>query len=400
MLRAIAATAAVLTLAIAGSASAAGPADDGAPLDTAVATYREAFPQMSSTAAITAANQAADRQALIRSLIESDGIYYGGAWYDPPSNTLHLELTSSAAIGDAQQLAGALPIQTHLAARSFDALQRQAAQLRRGAGVLGAAAHGEVGIDVKANRVVVAVPSEQLPGLQNTANAAGVTLIADPHVAVQADACAGRDVCDGSIAAGAMIKSDGVGCSVGFTAQDPFTLGRFVYTAGHCSTGVNEVWSTGKQTIGPLLGSLNSGDIDASVIQVTNPLYASQPGGRLYNTDDVDAVAPSLASMTIGDVVCNAANFQDPAGPRFCGILGSTSDAAVRGMARVDNEDACPGDSGGSWYMLAGTTRTAYGLHSRSNPGCHGDAGGDTSWFSPLPTIKADFAPGYNVETR
>lgn len=98
--------------------------------------------------------------------------------------------------------------------------------------------------------------------------------------------------------------------------------------------------------------------------------------------------------------MCLAANFQDPTGTRFCGVIGSNSDAAVRGMVRVDNEDACSGDSGGTWYDLSGNTRTGYGVHSRSDAGCHGDAGGSQSWFSALPTIKSGFAPGYDVETR
>jgi hypothetical protein len=141
------------------------------------------------------------------------------------------------------------------------------------------------------------VPADRRPGLLAAGEAAGVTVIADPQLRVEADACAGRDVCDGSIAAGAMLWRGAAGsfvCSVGFTAEDPFTLGRFVYTAGHCSNGIGINWGTGAQQIGPLLGSLDLNDIDASVIQVTNALYTGQPGGRLYNTDDVDAVAPTL----------------------------------------------------------------------------------------------------------
>src|SRR5689334_19724044 len=138
MLLKIAATAAVLTLGVAGPASAAGPADDGVPLQTAADTYREAYPQMTAAQASTAANQAVDRKTLIDSLIEEDGTYYGGAWYDPPSNTLHLALTTSEAIADANARAGAVRIQTHLVERSFAALQRQADGIRDGAGALGA----------------------------------------------------------------------------------------------------------------------------------------------------------------------------------------------------------------------------------------------------------------------
>jgi streptogrisin C len=405
MIARIAALALVALAAGSGSALAAGPADDGPALDTIAATYRDSFPQMTQAAANLAAAQSDDRRALTAALMEEDGLYYGGSWYDPPSNVLHVALTTAAEAGRATDLAraGGLDVDARVVAHSFSELQAQADDIRHGSGPLSLAAAGQVGIDVKANKVVVAVPPGQKPGLQAAGAAAGVTVIADPQLKVEADSCTARDACDGSIAAGAMIWRGAAGsyvCSAGFTAEDPFTLGRFVYTAGHCAGGIGTAWGTGAESIGPELGSQDLNDIDASVIQVTNPLYTLQAGGRLWNTDDVDAVAPTLASIAIGDVVCKASNFQDPSGPRYCGVIGSNSDPAVRGMARVDSEDACGGDSGGTWYGLDAGTRTGYGVHSRSNPGCRGDAGGTRSWFSPLPTIKAGFAPGYDVETR
>jgi streptogrisin C len=70
-------------------------------------------------------------------------------------------------------------------------------------------------------------------------------------------------------------------------------------------------------------------------------------------------------------------------------------------MVRVDGLDACPGDSGGGWYWLTSTGRRyAYGIHSRSDTGCHGSGGGSHSWFSALPTVKSTFTPTLNVETR
>jgi streptogrisin C len=115
----------------------------------------------------------------------------------------------------------------------------------------------------------------------------------------------------------------------------------------------------------------------------------------------VNAVAPTLSYIWTGDVVCLAANFTQPSGHSFCGVVGSNSDPSVRGMVRVDGFDACPGDSGGSWYWLTSTgRRIAYGLHSRSDTGCHGDQSGSHSWFSALPTIKSTYQPSLNVETR
>jgi streptogrisin C len=322
---------------------------------------------------------------------------------------LHVNATTPATVNRATELGQekGLSVQAHLVSRSFEQLQRQASTLRGGAGVLGAAAHGQVGLDVRANKVVVAVSAEQRPALLPAANAAGVKLIVDPKEDVTPDACAARNTCDGSLADGAMIWRGNAGafvCSLGFTAQDPFTLGRFAYTAGHCSNGNGVTWGTGVQSIGPMLGSLDSGDIDASVIQVTNPLFTLQAGGRLYNTDDLNSVVSTLSGIWEGDVVCKAANYQDPSGPRYCGEIDAVSDAGVRGMVRVEQEDACGGDSGGTWYWLIDSVtpklRVGYGIHSRSNTGCRGDQGGDTSWFSALPTVKAGFVPGYNVEIR
>ena len=67
----------------------------------------------------------------------------------------------------------------------------------------------------------------------------------------------------------------------------------------------------------------------------------------------------------------------------------------------VNGLDACGGDSGGGWYWSSSTSkRYAYGIHSASDTGCHGDAGGSHSWFTAMPTIKAHFSPGLTVETR
>jgi streptogrisin C len=152
---------------------------------------------------------------------------------------------------------------------------------------------------------------------------------------------------------------------------------------------------------------VNSGPLDASVISVTNGWFTGDLGGELYNhftagkSVPVKGVAPTLSFIWSGDLVCLAANFTQPSGNSFCGVVGTNSDPLKRGMVRVNGFDACPGDSGGAWYWLPSSgNRIAYGLHSRSDDGCHGDQGGSHSWFSALPTIKAQFTPGLTVETR
>lgn len=398
---------ALLTLAIlaAGAApAAADSADTPGTTGTAAEAYRSAYPQMTTAQAQLAASEASERSSLVR-LLGEDGIWFGGAWFDPPTNTLHVNATTPAGVDRAEDLGRekGVDVEGHLVARSFAQLERLADDLRDGTSLLGAAAKGRVGLDVPRNKVVVALS----PGQQVGTPPAAVRLIADSQVAVEADACAGRDVCDNSLAAGAMIWRSFAGnfpCSMGFTADDPATGDRYAYTAGHCSTGLNVTWGTGAQSIGPLVGAMDLNEIDASIIQVTNALYTGQPGGRLYNNDDVDAVVNDMSSIVVNDVVCKAANFQDPTGPRYCGVIGSVSDANVRGMTRVDQEDACGGDSGGPWYQLIDDVtpnlRIAYGLHSRSHTGCRGSGGGSSSWFSPLPEVTDNFTPSLVVETK
>ena len=402
----------LLTFAIlaagAAPAAASDPADEPFSPDTVAETHRSAHPEMSAAQARLAADEAPERDALVRQLGEQPATF-GGAWYDPPTNVVHVNATTPAAVDDAEELGDSkdLDVRGHLVARSFEQLEGQAGTLRSSAGALGAAAKGQVGLDVRANTVVVAVSAQQRPALLPAANAANVKLIVDPKLAVEADTCAARDVCDGGLAPGAMVWRGAAGsfvCSMGFTTDDTFTGSRFAFTAGHCSNGLNVTWGTGAQSIGPLVSAMDLNEIDASLIQVTNATYTGQLGGRLYNTDDVDSVVNSLSSIVEGEVVCKAANFQDPSGGRHCGEIDLASDPVVRGMVRVRNEDACPGDSGGPWYRLIdGITpklRIAYGLHSRSDIGCRGDFGGTESWFSSLPSIKAAFAPTHVVETR
>ncbi len=170
--------------------------------------------------------------------------------------------------------------------------------------------------------------------------------------------------------------------------------------------GVN--WGTGAQNIGPMTSSLDSGAIDAAVIQVTNSWFTGDTGGEIYvqpsisGWSPVKGVAPSVSYMVAGETVCLSANYTQPAvWGNSCGVLGTNSDAGQRGMARVDGLDACGGDSGGGWYWASSSgNRYAYGIHSRSDFGCHGDGGGTRSWFTPIALAKSGFQPSLNVEVR
>ncbi|MEA2311307.1 MAG: streptogrisin [Solirubrobacteraceae bacterium] len=408
--------AASFTAAFAGPALAAdGPADgQGSPQEAAMLAYQKAFPKITADAATLAASQQDQRKELYYELAGKEGgRHFGGAYYDPMANVLHVAATDQES-ADMAAKAGeglGLRVDAFLVAHSFGELEKQAAAVRARTDDLGKIARSHTGIDVRSNSVQVAVTTAQRALVEGAAKDAGVSLVALQSLRVENDSgCTSRSACDWTIRAGSMIWDSSLGnannCSVGFTARNASNV-RFTYTAGHCSSGAGIGWGTGGQPIGPMGSSRNTGPVDVSIISVTNPWFQFDHGGEIYNeffpnrTVPVKGVAPTLSFIWSGDVVCLAANFTSPNGPNFCGVVGTSSDPSERGMVRVDGLDACPGDSGGGWYWLTNAgTRIAYGIHSRSDTGCHGSGGGRRSWFSALPTVKSTFTPSLNVETR
>jgi streptogrisin C len=416
MLRSHKTVATVVGLAAAAFAAMAGPAaaaDDarGKSLEAGIEAYQKAYPKITVEAAQLAAKQQEDRKELYNALAKGGEKTFGGATFDPPTGLLTVFATdkdvAAVAAETGKQLG--LNVETRLVARSFADLEREAADVRGRKDELGKIALETSGIEVENNRFVVAVTPAQRATVAEAAKAAGVTLVdARPVKTVEDSGCTSRSACDWTIRAGAMIWNPTAGnnnCSVGFTARNSVN-DRFTYTAGHCSSGAT-LWGTGAQSIGTLSSSRNTGAVDASIIPVTNPWFKFDSGGEIYNeffpgrTVAVNSVAPTLSFIWSGDLVCLAANFTSANGPNFCGVVGTNSDSSVRGMVRVDGLDACPGDSGGGWYWLTPSgRRVAYGIHSRSDTGCHGSASGSHSWFSALPTVKSTFTPTLSVETR
>jgi streptogrisin C len=377
--------------------------------DASVAAYERVFPRMSRARAAAATRGADDREAVYAALVGRHAGTYGGAWFDPPSGTLHIAMTTGAAAAAAADLAEQHGVRasTRVVRHSFVELERLATEVRSGTSALGRAAGQDVGIDVRRNTVVAAVPAAVAATSRAAALPAGVAVAADPQLSVEQDAgCTTRAACDWTVRAGAMLWRGGAGsfaCSVGFTGRTS-SGARYVLTAGHCSNGNGVQWGTGSLPIGPMEASRDSGPVDAAVVRVTNSWFTGDLGGEIYHPTvasrslPVKGVAPTLGYIVAGETVCLSANFQAPAGSSYCGVVGTTSDAAVRGMVRVDGYDACPGDSGGGWYWNSSAGRYAYGLHSRSSTGCR--VSGGTSWFSALPTVKSTFVPGITVETR
>jgi streptogrisin C len=395
---------AVKTIAAALVAAASLTTTNAAAAEPGAETYRKTYPQITAAAADRAAQQADERKRLYDELTRDGGPTYGGAWFDPPSGVLHVAVTTQPAADRAAARGRdlGLDIRTHLVRRSYAELERQANALRGSTtDPIGRAAGDQVGIDVTTNQVVAAVPAAQRTALLERGRAAGVSVVADPGDEAEEDACTARDACDSVIRAGAMLWRSGFwACSAGFTTRQPFTGTRFVFTAGHCTTGNGVTWGTGAQNIGPMWASFDGGNVDTALIQVTNALYTNDPGGDMYKTFDVDDVAPSVSYIVSGERVCLSANFSDPtASGNLCGTVGSNSDPFHRGMVHVNGLDACPGDSGGGWYWETNGFRTAYGIHSRSDSGCR-EGNDDDSWFTAISIADVLFDPALVVEEK
>ena len=409
----VAAVAALAAALLATSTAAAAPAGDPggetSPLEAAIAAYHAAYPKITPEAAEAAAKGQDARKQLYETLTKDGGRSFGGAWFDPPTGVLTVATTSkeSATAAAEQGRRLGLTVQPTLVQRSFTELERHADAVRNEK--LGEIADQNVGIDVRSNQVQVAVPAERRAELEEEARRLGVALIDDEGIKTEEDAgCTSRNACDWTVRAGSMLwrGNDGNQCSVGFTTRNASGQ-RFTLTAGHCSSGNGVTWGTAGQSIGPMSVSFDVGSIDAAAISITNSWFTGDIGGEIYHhgasgkSVPVKGVAPTLSYIWSGETVCLAANFTQPSGSNFCGVIGTNSDPNKRGLVRVNGFDACGGDSGGGWYWLTSSgNRIAYGIHSRSSTGCHGSAGGSKSWFTALPVARF-WMPFYGqVETR
>ncbi|CAM3459312.1 hypothetical protein KIPE111705_09700 [Kibdelosporangium persicum] len=363
----------------------------------AVATIAQAYlvshPDLTPAAARAAA-QAQSAGEQLKAEIAKEWKTFGGGWFDPYTATYNVAVTS-ATTGRTLAAVGAtkgVKVNTPLVARNFDQLNAEAEALRNGTSALAKAAGGNVGIDVRTNQVVAAVPES---ARRAELGQAGVSVVNGQNTSVQADACTDRANCDDFQAAGLMLRN-GAGqhwCSIGFTARNSANQ-RITLTAGHCSTGIGEVWSNGTatvRTVGSVSGRIDSGVSDVTRIVSTNSFYDNVNSGRIYigagsNTSPVKGESFFL----VNDVACLSASFTNPArSGNPCATVTNTSDAGTRGMVRIDGYDACGGDSGGGWYWLAPSgNRYAVALHSRSNSGCNVANG--TSWASPLSAFYSD----------
>lgn len=389
-----------------------GPTEVGAQgLADAIDAYQRVHPDLTRDQARAAATGQEARKQLWDDVLADHTDTFGGAWFDPGANTLHVNVTDNDVAEKIRSQAkdSGLSVQTHLVDQTFEQLSDLADDLRASKDGLGEAAAGRVGLDVRANQVVVQVPERALGQARKSADGRVRVEVAVKRD-VEADACTDRNSCPDAVRSGSILWKGSVGndwCSAAATAVSSTTHRRYVITAGHCVGANGEYWGTSNRYIGTRWAAQNSGDVDAATIWVRYWPFANQSNGEIWGqwqsdrAVDMDGVAPTQSWIWEGDIVCLAANYTDPdATGNRCGVVGANQDASVRGMTRVDGIDACGGDSGGGWYWLTSSgNRYGYGVHSRSDTGCNGSAGGDSSWFTSLPRVKT-WIPSLEYETQ
>ena len=368
-----------------GTMTATAAAGDGGnnPMQAATAAYKAAFPKLTDAQARAAA-AGSDARRAVYDAAAADAASFGGAWFDPATGIVNLAGTTDAAIGRAAALGKkyGVAVKPYKVKRQRRRARGRGRQLRAGKGELGREAQGNVGVDVKTNEVVVAVPADRRAALA----ARGVARHEGRRRARHAGP-AGRRL---HLALGVRLDDPRRRDHVALEHLDPVVLGRLhrAHLEQHAlrlhrrpllDRQQHQVGHRRAEHRPDVVASLDSGAIDAAIIKVTNSWFTGDLGGEIYfedggaRTAPVKGVAPTVGYMVAGETVCLAANFTQPSATNPCGILGTNSDAGVRGMARVDGVDACGGDSGGGWYWLPSSgNRYAYGIHSRSDSGCHG----------------------------
>src|SRR4029079_8754106 len=149
-------------------------------LEAAVAAYQRVHPKISGDAARAAAEGQDARKELYYELQKGDG--FGGAWFDPPTNVLHIAATDRELLEQAVKSGDEkrLRVETSLVKQSFAQLESQAYAVRRRKDPLGKQAINNTGIDPALNSVVIAVTPAQREPLQALADEAGVILVPQP----------------------------------------------------------------------------------------------------------------------------------------------------------------------------------------------------------------------------
>jgi hypothetical protein len=261
------------------------------------------------------------------------------------------------------------------------------------AGLLAGLGATSSAIDARANVVVVGV--SVLSDAVVTALTAryGGAVAARPELPAQggdAGSCTSRTSCPPAKGGIEIVSSyNGNNCTLGFLVRIVGSPDPRILTAGHCISksggiGTSRTWSHHGIKLGSAeLGYWTDGaDADVGLI---NPVAGAISGARnlLYRASSSD-IAPitsyrATSEQVQGSLVCRSAVVSG----YHCGTIELTNRTKDVDGHTIDHQwvvdfDACPGDSGGPYFLGA----VAYGIHTDSTLGC--DPSTNQAWYSPI----------------
>lgn len=374
-----------------------------------VQAYLRDHPQMSRAHAVRVVTTAPFRFGLVHKLATADPAGFGGAWYDPSTDILHVNAVGGDTADEAAELGRAwgLNVSTKQVFFSHRDLQQVADEINAGMDTIPGSGWGAV--DAVNNTLLVGVDEAHMKSATAAIDSiviGGTRAGAASRPAIQLvpskasdgsheQACTDRLHCGNPARSGVGLWHDFEGnyvCSTGFTARTHVgTVSRWVTTAGHCTAGINVEWGHGEQFFGPMRSAHNAPNVDVARIRIDNSYWTT--GGHMYSDagtphiTPLDNVAHARSFILQGEGVCLTAM----SGAR-CGTIVNAADPVSGGLVRVST-NACGGDSGGGWYWPGGSVygRVAYGLHegvARDDPpGCNQP--GVDSVFTAVPDITA-----------
>jgi streptogrisin C len=274
------------------------------------------------------------------------GDAYAGSWFDHEAATLVVAVTDPAAARVVRD-AGARSTLVRHSERELSGIHDELDALAKTdpdalAGVLSWSA------DVKANRVVVTVPTGDRAAFASLRAQYGPAVRIEESSAELSTFSHDGPWLDGGVQY--VNTSGGWSCSVGFNVRNPNTGARYFLTAGHCGDPPQGT-RHGTTNVGPFVESWFP-TFDDAIVQVTNTNIAMGPWVWTY---------PGLITITgsgsagVGTPICKSGMTTQVT----CGVVTAKNvtvnypQGTVFGLGQ---HSACaePGDSGGSTYTPNG----------------------------------------------
>lgn len=304
------------------------------------------------------------QEQLSRDLGEQLGERAAGAWIDPGTGALTVNVTDDDAAGQVRAAGAQAGVVTH----SLADLERAQAALDPALAPDGVA----WAVDVPTNSLVISVPKDvsgkRLDAFVAHARTLGVPVTVETVPAAPEQA---------ALYGGEAISNGGTRCSAGFVAHN----GRgdwYLLTAGHC-TNLGGTWYSDGRTLGPVAATNWDGS-DFGAVVLLRPGAIDVPGAVwLYGSGvrDVERVS----RVPVGHRVCKSGSTTGltcGTVQRYNATVRYNDGAVVYGLTQA-NVCIQPGDSGGALFF----GRSAQGIVSGGSIGSCAQAG-FTSYFQPV----------------